>query len=205
MLLHFSPLHWLIKTPLQSLKTTLSSTSAIFQLPVPTPYLITKPSWESLPTLPSYTPQPPSQFRLYQEPNERGNIVRIDTAIISSCLTRAWSGLSVLTITDFLLLSLRKVMYIVTSDKDTCDQKGKPSPPSSPTCNLLSLLQHLTNNIKRPHRPLQNSCLKATIFILTLAFSHVICASPMCRNGPHLPQNLEHHQNRKCYSPHVLW
>ena len=55
--------------------------------------------------------QPFSQLRLHQGSNERRSFMRNGAALISFTFSEAWTGLTVLTITDSLLFRLGKLVY----------------------------------------------------------------------------------------------
>lgn len=81
-----------------------SFASAIFHLTVQPPYLFTKPSQQPVITLLSSTPQTSSQFRLLQGANEQSSLVWNDTVLIPAS---PWTGLTMLKITNSILLSLK--------------------------------------------------------------------------------------------------
>ena len=110
-----------LQPPLHSLVTIPSSTLAIFQLPVPPPYLFKKPS------------QPTNTIFLYTsacQPIQSKSWT--DTVLIYLCFTGAWPGLTVLTINNSLLVSIKNWFITVAFDEDACDESGKQSTLSTP-------------------------------------------------------------------------
>ena len=90
-------------TSLFLLKQSLQSTSKLFSLP-----------------------HPFSHFRLRQSTNEQESLSRTNTVLISVFLFKVLTEITGLTITDSLLLRLRKlpliVLQVVISDEDACNQ-----------------------------------------------------------------------------------
>ena len=103
-----------------------SSTSVNFHLPIPfllfnkptltipsnisPPYICAQPSQQSTPKIFSQ-PQPFSQFRLSQGTKELWSLVRNDTILISPFFFKVWTVMTGLTITNFLSLRRRKLVY----------------------------------------------------------------------------------------------
>ena len=147
--------------------------------------------------------------------NEHESLVRSDTVLISSCFTEVWTGITALTVTDFLSPSLRSILW------GRCLRSGWQTIQStfSYTLNLLLLLSYLTDTITILHIPLGTSCLiirichpKIWIFIYysdlppvicleTLLFCHVI-QSPITLGSKHSPATLELRQSNNPNDPY---
>ena len=126
MLLHFALLYSLIQPPLQSLPlfkpifTSLLPHKTIRTVPTNNSLLYTSAIFASLylhtaiPTFPTKNPTLTAVIQPIQAvswPNEQVSLVLADTVLISPCFPEAWTGIAVLTITDFLLFRIKKSVY----------------------------------------------------------------------------------------------
>ena len=74
------------------------------------PFFCVLPSQQSIPKMFSL-PQTFFQFRLCQGTSELGSLARTGTVLISLFFLKVWQVIAGLTITDSLLLRLRKLLY----------------------------------------------------------------------------------------------
>ena len=111
--------HLCIQPLLQPLPKIRSSTSVNFHLPIPLllvhKIILTIPTnttflYTSTPKIFSL-PQPFRQFRLRQWTKKLESLKNTDTILISPFFLKVWTVITGLTITDSLLLSLRKLVY----------------------------------------------------------------------------------------------
>ena len=105
------------------------------------------------------------ELRQHQEPSERWSLVRTDTALISSCFPKTWTGTTVLSITRSLLLRIRKLVC----------------------CKLQSL--RIDALIRRGNHPLHSfPCpLSITITSIPYQYHQKTSHAPMIFHDMHLP------------------